>query len=215
MKRAIAPSYDLFKLAVTIVLLVILLLMVLRGCATSSAAPSAPTNNPPADEPAASEASVSLPTNTAEVPASSTPESIVPSSTPTAPQEPTPTPETESDAASPAPKATETPTTNAETATPAASQNTVCNTSVPSQLSVGQSAQVVQRLNMRSQPLITAPILQTNPVNTQVEIIGGPICTPVEDGGYLWWQIRLADGAEGWSAESPLNDATYLLEPVP
>lgn len=215
MKRASAPSYDLFKLAVTIVLLVILLLMLLRGCATSSAAPSAPTHSPPAAGPAASETLVSLPTNTAEVPASSTPESLVPSSTPTAPQEPTPTPETEADAASPTSEATDTPTTNAATTTPVASQNTVCNTSVPSRLSVGQSAQVVQRLNMRSQPLITAPILQTNPSNTQVEIIGGPICTPVGDGGYLWWQLRVADGAEGWSAESPLNDATYLLEPVP
>jgi hypothetical protein len=68
---------------------------------------------------------------------------------------------------------------------------------------------------MRSQPLITAPILQTNAINTEVEIIGGPICTPVGESAYLWWQIRLADGTEGWSAESPLNDATYLLEPVP
>jgi hypothetical protein len=68
---------------------------------------------------------------------------------------------------------------------------------------------------MRSQPSISAPILQTNPTNTQVEIIGGPECTPVGESAYLWWQIRLADGTEGWSAESPLNDATYLLEPVP
>jgi hypothetical protein len=66
---------------------------------------------------------------------------------------------------------------------------------------------------MRSQPFITAPILQTNPTNTQVEIIGGPICTPQGDRAYLWWQIRLPDGAEGWSAEAPLNEATYLLEP--
>jgi hypothetical protein len=67
---------------------------------------------------------------------------------------------------------------------------------------------------MRNAPDILAPILQTNGVNTQVEIIGGPVCTPVGERAYLWWQIRLASGAEGWSAEAPLNEATYLLEPV-
>jgi hypothetical protein len=66
---------------------------------------------------------------------------------------------------------------------------------------------------MRSQPLITAQILRTNSIGTEVEIIGGPVCTPVGDRAYLWWQILLADGSEGWSAEAPLNEATYLLEP--
>ena len=68
---------------------------------------------------------------------------------------------------------------------------------------------------MRQEASIGAPILQTNAINTQVEIIGGPVCTPVGDHAYLWWQIRLANGAEGWSAESPLNQAGYCLEPVP
>ena len=68
---------------------------------------------------------------------------------------------------------------------------------------------------MRREASIRAPIIQTNPVNTQVEIIGGPVCTPVGDRAYLWWQIRLADGAEGWSAESPLNEAAYFLKPFP
>jgi hypothetical protein len=86
---------------------------------------------------------------------------------------------------------------------------------VPSRLSVGQKAQVLKRLNMRAGASIDATIIQTNPTNTQVEIIGGPVCTPVGDGAYLWWQIRLPDGAEGWSAESSLNDASYFLEPVP
>jgi hypothetical protein len=81
-------------------------------------------------------------------------------------------------------------------------------------LNVGQTAQVVQRLNVRSDPSITAPIILTNATGTQLEIIGGPVCTPGQDSAYLWWQIRLADGTEGWSAESPLNEATYLLELV-
>jgi hypothetical protein len=73
---------------------------------------------------------------------------------------------------------------------------------------------VLQRLNLRSDPSIDATILQTNPTGTEVEIIGGPVCAPVDERAYLWWQIRLSSGAEGWSAESQLNERTYLLEPV-
>jgi hypothetical protein len=68
---------------------------------------------------------------------------------------------------------------------------------------------------MRSNSSITAPLVLTNPVGTEVEIIGGPVCQIVEKRAYLWWQIRLPDGVEGWSAESPLNERTYLLEPSP
>jgi hypothetical protein len=68
---------------------------------------------------------------------------------------------------------------------------------------------------MRNEPSIDATILQTNPTGTQVAITGGPVCTPVGERAYLWWQIRLADGAEGWSAEAMLNDPGYLLEPIP
>ena len=75
--------------------------------------------------------------------------------------------------------AKEPPTTLPDAATPAPEQNASCNTSLPSRLSVGQTARVVQRLNMRSDASITAAILQTNPTGTQVEIIGGPVCTPV------------------------------------
>jgi cytoskeletal protein RodZ len=202
MKRASAPSYDLFKLAVTIVLLVILLLMLLRGCATISAAPI-PTD-----------ANTSSPVPTEAIQASSTPENLTPSSTPTALQATT-TPTTIASTPSATSAATESPTTAFGTATPSSAQNVSCNTSVPSRLNVGQTAQVVQRLNMRDDASIDAAIIQTNPTGTQIEIIGGPVCTPVGDRAYLWWQIRLPDGVEGWSAESPLNDATYLLEPVP
>jgi hypothetical protein len=68
---------------------------------------------------------------------------------------------------------------------------------------------------MRNNPSIDATILQTNPTGAEVEIIGGPVCTPVGESAYLWWQIRLASGAEGWSAESPLNQANYFLQPIP
>jgi hypothetical protein len=74
---------------------------------------------------------------------------------------------------------------------------------------------VLQRLNLRGEASIDAPILLTNPSGTQVAVIGGPVCTPVGESAYLWWQIRLPDGAEGWSAEMPLNERSYFLEPIP
>ncbi len=100
-------------------------------------------------------------------------------------------------------------------ATPAQAQTGSCPTSVESRLSVGDTARVLRRLNLRSEATIDAPILQTSPTGSQVEIIAGPVCTPIDARAYLWWQIRLADGTEGWSAESPLKEAAYFLEPVP
>jgi hypothetical protein len=210
MKRASAPSYDLFKLAVTVALIAILLLMLLRGCATISAAPAA-TESSAVSVPAASDTSSAIQTETEAASPSNTPEALAPSLTPTV----------ELTAAVDETTPTSTPAESLTTETPQAAipasgseQGTSCNTSVPSRLSVGDTAQVVQRLNMRSDASITAPILQTNSVNTRVEIIGGPVCTPAGERAYLWWQIRLANGVEGWSAESPLNEATYLLEPI-
>ena len=223
MNRASAPGYDLLKLTVTIILVVILVLMLLRGCATTPA-PVFPLENTSVSEPTEN---VALPAQTETELATDTPEDDTPSpaatGTPTsadATLTPTSQPETETatptvDAALstavttlPAPTATE-----VAAATPSGAQNASCNTSVPSRLEVGQTARVVQRLNMRAAASITAPIVQTNAVNRQVEIIGGPVCQPMGERAYLWWQIRLPDGAEGWSAESPLNEATYLLEP--
>ena len=225
MKRASAPGYDLFKLAVTVILILILLLMLLRGCAGIPAAPSPPTETPRVAEPVASDTSQPAATETdvdslsSETAApSSTSTAIEPTVTPTTTATVIPAVETTETTAVPAAETPEStaaePTATAAAIAAGAGDSSSCNTSVPSRLSVGQAAVVLQRLNMRSQPSITAPILQTNPTSTQVEIIGGPECTPVGESAYLWWQIRLPDGAEGWSAESPLNDATYLLEPV-
>jgi len=208
MKRASAPSYDRFKSIVTFVLVVILLLMLLRGCATPAASPS-PTENPLVSNP--TEVIVTSPaSNATEVPTLSP---VLPTSEPSA----TPT-----SVATEPPTVASTPTVAGEAPTdtpvspaPTQVQSASCNTSVPSRLSVGQKAQVLKRLNMRNEASIESALIQTNPTKTQVEIIGGPVCTPVGDHAYLWWQIRLASGAEGWSAESPLNEASYFLQPIP
>ena len=211
MTRASAPGYDRFKTIVTIILVVILILMILRGCATSAAAPA------PAE-------AIASPNATAIPPTAAIPTQMTVAASPTETSTPLPpsptleitaTPTNAPETLTPISAATEAATATAAQATPGPAQNATCNTSVPSRLSVGQKARVLQRLNMRSNAAISASLIKTNPTNTQVDIIGGPVCTPVGDHAYLWWQIRLADGSEGWSAESPLNHASYFLEPLP
>ncbi|HMD80640.1 MAG TPA: hypothetical protein VKE92_04985 [Anaerolineales bacterium] len=211
MYRASAPGYDRFKSVVTAILVVILILMLLRGCATNAVSPAPAENTivPNATE-IITEAVAASNTAALSSPSPAPPTAtatLVPADTPvSAPASPTPT----------IAAAASTPTSAvAATATPVQAQGTSCDTSVPSRLSVGQTARVVTRLNMRNDSSIKAALLQTNPTNTQVEIIGGPVCEPVEDRAYLWWQIRLPDGVEGWSAETQLNNPSYFLEPIP
>lgn len=209
MKRASAPEYDRFKTIIAIILAVILLLMLLRGCATNvvpQAAVEAIASPNVTDIPP----TAPLPTQTS--PAASPTETIAPSPSPTA--ESTSTPTTVSPTETTTAIATEATAAPASESTPTQGQSAACNTSVPSRLSVGQTARVLQRLNMRAEASIDASLIQTNPTNTQVEIIGGPVCTPVGDRAYQWWQIRLPDGSEGWSAEAQLNSPSYFLEPI-
>jgi hypothetical protein len=209
MNRLSAPRYDLFKTIVAVVLAIILILMLLRGCAVNPASP-APLPSKAIIPPAATETLVPSPASTETAPAAEATQTVTSSPTPTEVQ-----PTTAAPTLTPTAATTEAATVTPEsaTATPQA-QGTSCNTSMPSRLSVGQTARVLQRLNMRRDASITAPILLTSPIDTQVQIIGGPVCTPVGDHAYLWWQIRQGSGAEGWSAEMPLNEATYFLEPV-
>jgi hypothetical protein len=208
MKPATAPRYDWFKLVVTLVLIAILLLMLLRGCATNTGAAS-PTeiNTAPTQNVVVSDVTANLLSS----PAPAATEAISPTATATVIS----VTATSVTAASTDSVTAESATTAVTIETSSASQGADCNTRVPSRLTVGQAAQVTQRLNMRSDPSIDATILQTNPTGTEVEIIGGPVCTPVGERAYLWWQVRLASGAEGWSAEASLNDPSYLLQPIP
>ncbi|HSL42476.1 MAG TPA: SH3 domain-containing protein [Anaerolineales bacterium] len=191
MKYVSTPGYHLYKLIVAVTLVVILVLMVVRGCATIAAAPA--------------------PTTIETTLAVEVTQTLTPSPVPTA-SELTTTPATASPTITLA--ATEPPTITPEQATPTTAQSVSCNTTMPSRLNVGQMARLLRTLSMRSDASIDAPLVQTNLANTQVEIIGGPVCTPVGDGAYLWWQIRLPSGTEGWSVESSLNEASYFLEPV-
>lgn len=218
MNRADSRSYDLFKTIVAVILALLLLIMLLRGCSTNAAAP-VPTQIPLVQHPTETLPASPIVTemapaveNTQTATSSPEPAAVEPTTTPTtaaATDTPTVTP-----AAS-----TETTPTEAATAAPeqtatAPAQNSSCNTSSPSRLSVGQTARVLQRLNVRSEGSIKAAIIKVNPSNTQVKITGGPVCEPVGNHAYLWWQIQLSDGTQGWSAETPLNNTNYFLEPA-
>ena len=195
MNRVSAPGYDLFKLIVALILVLILILIFLRGCNPVPPVAALETTTPVqmATESASLESSTDEPANEPTI----VPTVIPPTPTPTvaAAESPTPIPAT----------ATSLP----------GSADVSCNTSMPSRLQVGQNARTLTNLNMRNAPDIQGAFIQTNRAGTQVEIIGGPECNPQGERAYLWWQIRLGDSMEGWSAETPLNERSYFLEPIP
>ncbi len=59
-------------------------------------------------------------------------------------------------------------------------------------------------VNMREGTGLTFAIVELLTDETVIEIIGGP----TEADGYTWWQVRLADGQEGWLVQdfiAPVN----------
>ncbi|MEB2334820.1 MAG: SH3 domain-containing protein [Anaerolineaceae bacterium] len=98
----------------------------------------------------------------------------------------------------------------ATAATPAEAE--ICKALSYSQLAVGEQAVVQRNLNFRSSPGIANNWIKTNLAGAQVKIVGGPECMPHEAGGsYVWWQIELADGQVGWSAEASSQGSFYFL----
>jgi hypothetical protein len=91
--------------------------------------------------------------------------------------------------------------------------------SADTRIKVGDKAKVLYRLNFRSGPGLEWPILFTNAPGATMDVIGGPTCTPMRtrmgSGAYLWWNLRMPDGREGWSAEASLLGQYYFLEPQP
>jgi hypothetical protein len=196
------PGYDLFKLIVAIILVIILIMLLLRerdGRYASLTLSATQTVVAEAVLPTA--VVVSSPTST------STPEPVESKST-EIPATETPVAELPS---------TETPATEE---TPADSQTASDSDECPSnptRIQVGFTVRVLDWLNFRAAPGLGKTIQHTNRPGTQMEVIGGPVCTP--QGGnppraYLWWNVRMEDGREGWSAEAPLNFPNYFLEPV-
>ncbi|MDP2777190.1 MAG: hypothetical protein Q8O48_06080 [Anaerolineales bacterium] len=104
---------------------------------------------------------------------------------------------------------------------PTSETSQVSDTDCPSaitRIKIGDTVRVLLRLNFRYGPGLNWPIIQTNNSGTDLEVIGGPVCTTLlTDAGlkaYLWWNVRTTDGLEGWSAEAPLVNPYYFLDPV-
>ncbi|MBE0680587.1 MAG: hypothetical protein IH589_01625 [Anaerolineales bacterium] len=218
------PGYDLFKLIVAVILTIILILLLLQesrlryaGLSLTVTASSMtkrtvlPTmTSPPLPTlpPMATATSTPLPslTSTEPIPTQaalieSTPTEAT--STQPAPTELTPTVQ---------PPVTETPPTES---IPASDPN-ACPAN-PTRLQAGNTVRVLDWLNFRTGPGLHYTIQRTNRPGTEMEVIGGPVCT-LRGGdpprAYLWWNVRMENGREGWSAEAPLNYPNYFLEPT-
>ncbi len=197
-----APGYDLFKLIVAILLTIALIWLLLQEnrrkyeqieilpiiASTPTLAVASPVEETPTPEI----------TETADV-ATSTPE-------PTQIAEPAPTESPAPVAPSPSPSPKAGPSPEADTCP-----------SNPTQVEVGDMVIVLDWLNFRTGPGLNFPIQHTNRPGTEMEVIGGPVCTIKDEDpprAYLWWNMRMNDGREGWSAEAPLNFPNYFMEPV-
>ena len=106
MKPATAPSYDLFKTIVAVVLAIILILMLLRGCAVN---PASPVQTEPSPAQIATRTLVPAPISAETTAAPEVIETVSPSDVPTE-IEPTATPTTADVTETPDTEATEPPT---------------------------------------------------------------------------------------------------------
>jgi hypothetical protein len=203
-RQRLAPGYDLFKLLVAVILIILLALSfrsqqsalisqtadasTLASTATQIPAPLATKTQTFTQTPAAQ---LDTPTPTL------TPQPPMPTAVPLIPTE----------------TFTALPPTGAPTPTP----DSGCP-ALQSRIQIGDKVQVALRLNFRTGPGLEYPIIQTNGVGTNLEVIGGPICnvrtTSMGDKAYMWWNVRMSNGMEGWSAEAPLINSFYFLDPV-
>lgn len=198
-----APGYDLFKLIVAVILTIILIVLLLRERDRQFASLAMNATQAVAEALAPTATFPAVPTSTA---APETTETLLTKSPVT--ETPAVVEATAAEAA-----ATETPPTDPQTA----SDSSECPAN-PTRIQVGMTVRVLDWLNFRAGPGLGKTVQIVNRPGTQMEVVGGPVCT--DQGGnppraYLWWNVRMEDGREGWSAEAPLNFPNYFLEPVP
>lgn len=197
-----APGYDLFKLIVAILLTIALIWLLLQ-------------------ENQDKHGQLELPPTLANTPTLGTLSSVEETPTPEINETaniPTSTPEP-TQITEPAPTESPAPASPTPPSSPEASPSPEANAcpSNPTQVEVGGTVKVLDWLNFRVGPGLNFPIQHTNRPGTEMEVIGGPVCTIRDENpprAYLWWNVRMNDGREGWSAEAPLNFPNYFMEPV-
>ncbi len=81
---------------------------------------------------------------------------------------------------------------------------------LPARLAVGGRGQVAftdgTPSRLRDTPGLDGAQVALMAEGTPFDVIGGPWCAD----GYRWWQLQLADGTQGWSAEA--DTSGYFLE---
>lgn len=209
MNSRFVPWYDLFKLIVAIILTIILIFLLLeerdRRYALLDVSP-VPTVTAP----------VILSTATQSPLDTASPTQQLPTVTFTS----TPTPEaTATDITAPEPPPTETAVVESQPAPLGSAQTSDPNEcpSNPTRIQAGMTVKVLDWLNFRTGPGLHYEIQRTNKPGTEMEVIDGPVCTIRGDNpptAYLWWNVKMENGQEGWSAEAPLNFPNYFLEPT-
>ena len=210
MNSRFVPWYDLFKLIVAIILTIILIFLLLEERDRRNAALDVSP----------------VPTVTAHVILSTATQSPL-DPTPSPTQQPptlspteTPAPEaTATDITAPEPPPTETAVVETQPEPVKSAQTSDPNEcpSNPTRIQAGMNVKVLDWLNFRTGPGLHYEIQRTNRPGTEMEVIGGPVCTVRGDNpptAYLWWNVRMESGQEGWSAEAPLNFPNYFLEPT-
>jgi len=77
-----------------------------------------------------------------------------------------------------------------------------CPYAMDSPFQVGMKVRAVDYVYVRSEPRWAEETrLQQLPPGAEMTIIGGPVCAPYDKGVYVYWQVRLPNGAEVWIAE--------------
>ena len=90
--------------------------------------------------------------------------------------------------------------------------NIECLGAPPPQVRIGDVALVGEddprHLNVRAEAALSAGVITQAAPGETFQIIGGPFC----DSGFLWWQVRLDNGIEGFVAEGTLDG--YFFQPL-
>jgi hypothetical protein len=81
---------------------------------------------------------------------------------------------------------------------------------------MGQKVRVINAvIPLRASPAVNSRnILMPLVQGTNLEVVGGPVCTPYLDGANVWWIVRAPDGLKGYAAEGSAASATYYLTPI-
>ena len=90
--------------------------------------------------------------------------------------------------------------------------NVECLGAPPPQVKLGDVALVGEddprHLNVRAEAALSAGVITQAAPGETFQIIGGPVC----ESGFLWWQVRLDNGIEGFAAEGTLEN--YFFVPL-